>query len=126
MAYDSPEHPGQLCLNCGKPVYGRTDKKFCSPECKNGWHYFHEADYRKCKYWAQTALGRNHKILKSMIENGVDKLSLVELQMRGFTPRLVTGHISGDAGIQQYACYNIMYKENDTEIFDVHPAHLYK
>ena len=26
------------CLHCGEKLKGRTDKRFCDSQCRNGWH----------------------------------------------------------------------------------------
>ena len=115
----------QLCLECGKPLYGRTDKKFCSSACKNGWHYQHSADLRNLKSWTNTALTRNYRILRSLPENEESRFSLAELQLRGFSPQLVTSHLGTSGNVSHYACFDIHYCQTDTEIFNVHLASLH-
>ena len=36
--YDTTEAESGHCLECGGPVYGRTDKKFCCDSCRNRYH----------------------------------------------------------------------------------------
>lgn len=116
----------QVCLECGKPLYGRTDKKFCSSACKNDWHYQQSAGLRSLKSWTATALARNHRILRGLLGHPGRRFKLVELQLCGFTPQLVTGHLGTEDGISRYTCYDIHYSQTDAEIFDVRPANLYK
>lgn len=111
----------QHCLECGKPLYGRPDKKFCSSNCKNGWHYQESAGYIRLKNWTISALSRNHHLLLDLIRRGEDRCTLSELQMRGFTPQLVTSHLENDGEHRRYACYDILYTQSPTEIYDISP-----
>lgn len=32
------ENPDNTCENCGKPLFGRTDKRFCNDNCRNTYN----------------------------------------------------------------------------------------
>jgi len=32
------ENPDKTCENCGKSLYGRTDKRFCNDNCRNTYN----------------------------------------------------------------------------------------
>ena len=44
MSYKRLDEDKPRCLHCGAPVYGRTDKKFCSPGCKDRYNYLKKAE----------------------------------------------------------------------------------
>lgn len=111
----------QYCLECGKPIYGRPDKKFCSSNCKNGWHYQESAGYLRLKNWTISALSRNHHILLELMRRGEARCNLSELKMRGFTEGLVTSYIEDSGKDKRYACYDILYTQSPTEIYDISP-----
>lgn len=110
------------CLECGKPIYGRPDKKFCSTGCKNEYHYQHNAVNIRHKNWVHSTLGRNYRILNELLEQGKKHHSLVDLQMRGFTPQLMTSHLGSRGSISRYACYDIIYTQSRTEVYGVQKA----
>ena len=113
------------CLECWKPLYGRSDKKFCSAGCKNGWHYQNSAELRRYKSWTHSALNRNHRILQELLGNESRHFSLPELQLRGFTPHIVTGYRGcAPDGSKQFACYDILYTQSSTEIYQIYSASL--
>lgn len=35
----------RLCLECGRPVYGRSDRKFCSTDCRVRNHRAHRGEH---------------------------------------------------------------------------------
>ena len=108
------------CLECGKPLYGRPDKKFCSSNCKNEWHYQQSAGSIRQKNWTHSLLTRNYKILRELLGNKSKRFSLAELQMRGFSSQMVTSHLGHCKDKQYYACYDILYTQSSTEVFNIH------
>jgi predicted nucleic acid-binding Zn ribbon protein len=32
------QNPENTCENCGKPLFGRTDKRFCNDNCRNTYN----------------------------------------------------------------------------------------
>ncbi|NQX38463.1 hypothetical protein SAMN05421820_101484 [Pedobacter steynii] len=57
------------CENCGKPLFGRTDKKFCNDNCRN---HFNRIKGNQKKYKDPTPnseifqiIKRNHEILSA-------------------------------------------------------------
>ena len=97
------------CRECGKRLPpGRSDMKFCCPECKNRWHNQRTSRYRNCRLRVLNGLERNHRILERMLSLGIRSVDMMEMLSQGFTPeycsscRRVKGHL-------EYACYDIRY-----------------
>lgn len=72
------------CLECGKKLSGRADKKYCNDSCRSA---FLNRKYRV----ANREIGRinrilknNHKILSDIMVNGVYECSTRELFIKGF------------------------------------------
>jgi hypothetical protein len=63
------------CLNCGKKLIGRTDKKYCDPQCKSSHQYKREKEQPERFYnKVDNQLRLNRKLLKEY--NKAGRLSL--------------------------------------------------
>jgi predicted nucleic acid-binding Zn ribbon protein len=108
------------CFHCGKPVQGRSDKKFCANHCRS------EYNNRKNKTQENNSsiirihriLQHNRSILYRLMEKGdrgcVSVEMLVELGFHfGFHTHIVT--IKNKTKV---FCYDIGYlKKNEREVF---------
>ena len=54
------------CLECGAPVIGRTDKKFCDDACRNTYHNRRNKDCTNLMRNINNALRRNRRILNGL------------------------------------------------------------
>ena len=105
------------CLECGKVLYGRSDKKFCSKECKNRFHNNEARELCSVRSRIQDRLIANHDILLSLCRKGLDGAPLEELMEMGFDPRFVTGHRKGMYKHDEYFCFDVRYYRTPTRIF---------
>jgi len=55
------------CLECGDPVKGRIDKKFCSDYCRNAYNNKVNKDSKNLIRNINNRLRKNHKILVQLI-----------------------------------------------------------
>jgi len=112
------------CLECGKEIYGRPDKKFCSEVCKNSFHNRKYYDYKKKQNSTITSLNRNHEILVSLIRMGKTTINLLDLTDLGFNPRYITGCSKVRSRHFENRCYDIAYYISETKIFNIHRIEL--
>lgn len=83
----------RLCVICDTPLFGRSDKRFCSVKCKNNYH----AEIRRTtNAFAKDTfkqLLRNHRILSELIgpEKKDFEINLMSLKRKGFDPQSITG-----------------------------------
>lgn len=96
------------CLECGRAVYGRKDKKFCSEGCKNRWHNRKMHVYNKLRLKTLNALDRNYGILSRLLREGVRFIDRADLAQLGFRPDCVTSHCRV-RGHDEYRCFDIKY-----------------
>lgn len=88
----------QSCPTCNNPIVGRTDKKYCSIECKRA------ADYEKRKIEdalflkIDRQLKTNRKILKKYNRVGKTTLRREELTKEGFDPNYFTNYWKNNKG----------------------------
>lgn len=96
------------CLDCGRDLTGRLDKKFCGDACRTSYHnrrwHHRPSTIRKINL----LLYRNHCILAEVIKKGQNQVCIKELVLLGFSPGHHTG-MEGSARTTRYYCYDIMY-----------------
>ncbi len=76
----------KVCMECGEPVKGRTDKKFCSDACRNIYHY--RSNNAPINYVRNVvnALKRNRRILMELNDGaqGAKKVHRDKLIQKGY------------------------------------------
>lgn len=119
--YKSRKEEEQKCLSCGKELYGRSDKKFCSLECKNGYNYRKERTWRLYRNRVLTSLSRNHTILEDCLRRGVCSVDITTLELEGFVPGCITGY-SKRSRHSIYYCFDIKYCMSGSRVFNIRKA----
>lgn len=97
------------CLECGDKIsYGRTDKKFCSDECKNRHHNHKCRSERFVKRKTISILEKNYEILEGYVKVGADTVLLSEILLQGFNPAYLTSFTKCKHH-DIHACFDITY-----------------
>jgi hypothetical protein len=82
----------KICKSCEKPFVGRTDKMFCSLDCKNKFNYQLRQNTRREVVVIDSYLHRNREILATLMGNSqkeaIDKSVLTRT---GFKYEYMTG-----------------------------------
>ena len=104
------------CLECGNPLpYGRKDRKYCSPACKNRSH---NREARQWRFRYSSVIGileKNHDILRHLIQIGVRSIPKEELAQLGYRLGFVTS--SGRKGSRTVCrCFDIVFTDMETRI----------
>lgn len=116
-----PKHIADLephCLQCGDLIaYGRSDRKFCSPDCKNEYNNRrrHLPAREDSEPWVLTHLRANYAILRRLLIMGVHSIGQETLRQLGFRPEFVTfykklGHRT------QFGCFDIRYEQTPSRV----------
>ena len=97
------------CPECGRPVYGRTDKKFCSDACRNA--YNNKANSASTNYMrnVNNALAKNRRILVELNPEGKKKTHRDKLLKKGFDFEFHTNTYTTKAGDVYHFCYEQGY-----------------
>ena len=107
----------RLCLNCNKPVKGRTDKKFCDDYCRNNYNNQLKSNTTNLVRNINNALGKNRRILEDMFTPGEDmaKTNKAKLLQKGFQFKYITHTYTNKKGNVYFFCYDLGYLplEND-------------
>jgi hypothetical protein len=79
------------CLYCQKELIGRTDKKFCDPQCKSAYQYkLAKEQPERFFNKVDNQLKLNRKILKEYNKGGKVTVRASVLTQEGFNPKFFT------------------------------------
>ncbi len=101
----------RLCLSCNKPVKGRTDKKFCDDSCRNSFNNQLKADNNNLVRNINNALGKNRRILESIISEGeeIAKINKDKMIEKGYQFKYSTHTYTNKKGNTYFFCYDYGY-----------------
>lgn len=111
------QKPVKNCEYCGEVIKGRSDKKFCSSDCRNGYHNhmssISEANLRK----VNKILRKNRKILEALTPDDKANVHKDRLIDRGFNFNFFT-HIYTTKDKRTYKyCYEYGYLQHHNDWF---------
>jgi len=118
MGYEKRETQ-TACLQCGdKIVYGRADKKFCCPACKNKYHNKLSSQSKQARQMTVKLLEENYKILENLLRAGISSILIEDIEGLGFTTKLFTSSHRGRRG-SIYYCFDIGYRMSEARLFRI-------
>ncbi len=99
----------KLCIECGVPFKGRSDKKFCSDFCRN--HYNNKLNGFTNNYVRRIngILRKNRRILEKYYAGNRFEMDRERLIWEGFDFRYFTHGSKADDGNMYYYCYDYGY-----------------
>ena len=97
------------CLECGEPLKGRVDKKFCSDYCRNSHNNKVNKDSKNLIRNINNRLRKNHKILFDLNTFGKTKVTRTQLYDRGFDFQLFTSIYNTKTGNTYFYIYDQGY-----------------
>jgi hypothetical protein len=105
------------CLTCGKPLKGRTDKKFCDDYCRNGYNNQLKATDNNYVRNINNALRKNRRILEALLpeKEEMAKTTKDKLLHKEFQFKYITHTYINKKGNTYFFCYEYGYLplEND-------------
>lgn len=108
------------CLECGKEMYGRKDKKFCSLNCKNTYNNRRLRSIRQHRDDIIEKLSKNHELLESFLSAGIQSVRLEELEHLGFEGNYITSCRKGRNSHEECECFDVVYFRSESKIFNLH------
>ena len=105
------------CLFCGTAIpFGRPDRKFCSPACKNKYHNRRKYPPRELmQRRVLRILDSNRHILDRLCRLGIRSLDRETLHGLGFHPEYMTSYRK--AGVHhRYSCFEFCYELTPSRI----------
>ena len=111
----------RTCLQCGAPLQGRSDKKFCCDDCRTDYHNGLRRLREKGLHEINGILSHNWKILSSQLREGRRRVSVAELASHDFNFDIFTTSRKVFPGRRIYACYNLGYRISHTGYVHIFP-----
>lgn len=101
------------CLDCGEPLKGRADQKFCNDMCRNSYNNKKMSGSTNFMRKINRILKINHAILEEL--NPEEKSTTFKsiLEKKGFDFRFYTTVYTTKTGRNYYFCYDQGYSELD-------------
>lgn len=89
----SSEQNAPLCVMCDSKLFGRSDKRFCSVNCKNKYHAELRKNNKSVSSETLKILQKNYQILAALFGESCSKYKInkVVLQAKGFNFDTITG-----------------------------------
>jgi predicted nucleic acid-binding Zn ribbon protein len=105
------------CIQCNKPIKGRSDKKFCDDYCRAAHNNDLKSAANNYVRNVNNALSKNRRILESLLpdDEKMKKVNREKLLQQGFQFKYMTHTYSNQKGNIYYFCYEYGYLplEND-------------
>lgn len=101
----------RICLDCGEPLRGRADQKFCNDLCRNSYNNKKLSGSTNFMRKINRILRKNHAILEALNpeEKGMTFRSILEKQ--GFNFKYHTNVYTTKTGRDYYFIYDQGYAE---------------
>lgn len=105
----------KLCLDCGEPFIGRSDKKFCTDMCRNSYHNKNNGYRNALIRYVNHRLRKNRQILSNLQEQEMAEISRETLTMIGFDWQYFTEESIGKDRILRRFCYDYGIEMNNSD-----------
>ena len=97
------------CLECEEKIYGRSDKKFCSDQCRSSYNNRLNSDSTNIMRNINNLLRKNRRILAELNPNGKAKVHRKQLEEKGFRFNYFTNEFTTRTGNTYRFCYDQGY-----------------
>jgi hypothetical protein len=105
------------CLDCGEVIKGRSDKKFCSDQCRNSYNNRLNSDSNNLVRNINNILRRNRRILEELNPQEKTKVHRDKLLDKGFNFNHLTSISTTRNGNTYYFCYEQGYLPLDNDFY---------
>ena len=105
------------CLECGEPFFGRSDKKYCSDQCRSIYNNRIDVASKNLIRNTNNRLKKNYTILSSLNVSGKTKVTRLKLFDRNFDFHFFTSTYTTKSGSVYYYVYDQGYLELENDVF---------
>jgi hypothetical protein len=105
------------CRECGSPIIGRIDKRFCSDQCRNTFNNRLNGDVTRYIRNINNALRKNRRILMALNPEGRARIRRDMLIAEGFDFSHVTSIYTNKDGVKYFYCYEQGYLPIEKDCF---------
>ncbi len=107
------------CLDCGETIRGRTDKKFCSDQCRNNYNNRLNRDSNNFVRNVHGLLRKNRRILSDLYNDGKLKVHKDALFALGYNFSFFTQIIETSDGKKYHYCFEYGYYETGNDFIEL-------
>ena len=107
----------RLCLDCGEPIRGRSDKKFCSDQCRNNFNNRLNSDSNNLVRNVNNILRKNRRVLQELNPEDKAKTHRTKLLEKGFDFNYITNLYTTKKGTTYFFCYDYGYLPLENDYF---------
>ncbi|MEM9895310.1 MAG: hypothetical protein AAF789_02975 [Bacteroidota bacterium] len=97
------------CLNCGKQLTGRRDKKFCDTQCRADYHNRNKSYGELYISSSQSVTRHNRRILKTLCPEGKATVRKEVLDRMGYDYRFFSGLYKAKSSGLYYLVYDYAF-----------------
>lgn len=107
------------CTECGLTFSGRSDKKFCSDQCRSAYNNRLNSDATNTMRNINNTLRKNRRILNDLLFRKTEQVDREELALMGFNFKYYTHSVSSKCGKQYRFWYDYGLVQEDNERYCV-------
>jgi hypothetical protein len=107
------------CLDCGDIIRGRTDKKFCSDQCRNNYNNRLNRDTNNYVRNVHGLLRKNRRILADLYAEQKVKVHRDALIALGYNFSFFTHVIETANGQKYHFCFEYGYMEMENDFLEL-------
>jgi hypothetical protein len=101
------------CLECKELITGRSDKKFCSDQCRNLYNNRQNSDSTNLVRNINNSLRKNRRVLQELNPTDKAKVHKDKMLEKGFNFNFFTSIYTTKKGATYYFCYEYGYLQLD-------------
>jgi len=101
------------CAECNEPIVGRSDKKFCSDQCRNLYNNRLNSDSTNLVRNINNILRKNRRILQHLNPTDKAKVHKDKMLEKGFNFNYFTSIYKTQKGATYHFCYEYGYLQLD-------------
>lgn len=105
------------CRECGKPIFGRIDKKYCSDICRHAHNNRERSLSGTYVNNINAILRKNRNILASLFSPEPSKIHKDKLNERGFNFNFITQRDEANKEPAAYYCYEFGYQVTENDVY---------
>ncbi len=106
----------RLCPECGEPITGRIDKKFCSDLCRNAFNNKVNSDSTNYVRNINNILRKNRRILEDLLQGDKTTVSRQKLLDKGFNFKYITNQSTTKNHHTYFYCYEFGFLPLENEL----------
>ena len=115
----------RVCLDCGARLLGRSDKKFCSDQCRNNYNNRINRDQNNYVRNVHSQLRRNRKVLADLYEDGHHHIHGDALIAQGYNFTFFTHLVETREGARWSYCFEYGFMETEEGYLDLQKSRSY-